>query len=333
MEPKVSIVLPVYNVEKYISKSIESILNQNFTNFELLIIDDGSPDKSIQTAKTYEDNRIKIFHKENGGLSDARNYGLKRAAGEYIYFMDSDDWIEPNLLEENIAILDTEKLDFVIFGYQQDNENLEGKVLNSLDFVPPNLKLRKGQDVLTVDQEILGLMGYAWNKIYKLDFLKKHELQFEKGTSLVEDILFNSQVYNLSNRLHFNNNAYYHYINRPVVTLIKQFHSNSFELKKNKTIALEEFLIGWSLKEEEIKRIQALSLIQGIRYCIHNLYSYKNSLSHTEKKAYLNYMLSDGLTREVINFYNPTNLKDKVYKFLLKHKLVGPLHNLSTLTK
>lgn len=331
--PEVSIILPVYNVEKYIAKSIKSVMDQSHLDLELIIIDDGSPDDSAKIAQKFKDPRIKLFFKPNGGLSDARNYGLKKATGEYIYFMDSDDWIEPNLLDENLAILKRENLDFLIFGYFQDNESQGGQVINSIKVVPPQTNLRKGRDKLSINHNIFGLMGYAWNKIYRLDFLKNNQLEFEKGTSLVEDILFNSKVYNLSDRLYFNDKAYYHYVNRPVETLIKQFHSNSFDLKKRKTIALEEFLIGWSLQKEEIKRIQAISMVQGIRYCIHNLYFYKNRLTPAEKKVYLKHMLSDDLTREVINFYNPTKLKDKLYKFLLKQELVSTLHNLSTFIK
>lgn len=94
--PKISIIVPVYNVEKYLRKCIDSILNQTFKDFELILIDDGSTDESGKICDEYnlKDNRIKVIHKENGGLSSARNAGLDIAQGEYIGFVDSDDWIE-----------------------------------------------------------------------------------------------------------------------------------------------------------------------------------------------------------------------------------------------
>src|SRR5690625_6955531 len=105
--PKVSIILPCYNVEKHLAQSIDSVLSQTHSNFELLVVIDGSPDNSKEIAEEYavKDARITVFDKPNGGLSDARNYGLKKAQGEFIYFMDSDDWIEPDLLKDNLKII------------------------------------------------------------------------------------------------------------------------------------------------------------------------------------------------------------------------------------
>lgn len=173
---KVSIILPVYNVEKYIKKSIESVLNQTYTDFELLVIIDGSPDNSKQVAEEFTDSRIKIFEKENGGLSDARNYGLERAKGQYVYFMDSDDWIEPNLLEDNLKIIEEENLDVVIFGYIQDDEDIDGNILSSQAISPGNAVFLKKNNDLILDRNRLGIMGYAWNKIYRKSFFSESSL-------------------------------------------------------------------------------------------------------------------------------------------------------------
>lgn len=316
--PKVSIILPCYNVEKYLARSIESALAQTYVDFELLVIIDGSPDNSKSIAEQYaqQDDRVKVFEKENGGLSDARNYGLERAKGEFIYFMDSDDWIEPNLLEDNIKIIEEEKLDLVIFGYIQDDEDQEGKVILSTDVLPKLTKLVKGDANNNIDSHHLGLLGYAWNKIYRKSFLDQHQLQFEKGTSLVEDILFNSQVYQSTSILRFNRKGYYHYLNRPVVTLIKTFHINSFELKKRKTMSLEAFFEKWKIKDKE--ELLAFSTIQGIRYCIHNMFSFKNQLSFSEKTTVIKSMLQDSLTKKYITYYQPIGFKNKLYKFLIQ---------------
>lgn len=230
-----SIILPCYNVESYLPRAIESVLAQTNPNFELLIVIDGSPDNSKIIAQEYalKDNRIKVFEKDNGGLSDARNYGLERAKGEFIYFMDSDDYIESNLLEDNLKIIQEENLDFVIFGYIQDDENAEGNLIASKVVVPKLTTLTKGHSI-ELDSHHIGLMGYAWNKVYRRSFLNQHNFRFEKGISLVEDILFNAPIYTISQKIVFNPKAYYHYFNRPVITLMKQFHKNSFELKKEK---------------------------------------------------------------------------------------------------
>ncbi len=321
--PKISIILPCYNVEAYLAKSIESVLVQIYNDFELLVVIDGSPDNSREIAEQFAktDSRIKVYEKENGGLSDARNYGLERANGEFIYFMDSDDWIEPKLLEDNLKIVEQENLDFVIFGYIQDNEDTIGNIQSSKDIIPKVKQYVKADKQLTIDTHHLGLMGYAWNKIYRKSFLDQHQFRFKKGISLVEDILFNAPIYQISNRIVFNQQTYYHYINRPVMTLMKQFHLNSFELIKMKINVLEGFTKEWQMSNSN--NILAVALVQGIRYCIHNLFSFKNQLNFNEKIDFIKVMVSDQLTRKKINQYNAISLADKLYKFCIKNKLVS----------
>lgn len=112
---KVSIIVPIYNVEKYIERCIKSLISQTYRDIEILLINDGSPDDSKTICERYEkiDKRIKLYNKENGGLSDTRNYGLKRAKGEYILFVDSDDYIESNTVEVLISEMKKDNLDIV----------------------------------------------------------------------------------------------------------------------------------------------------------------------------------------------------------------------------
>ena len=111
----VSIIVPVYKVESYLPQCIESIINQTYPNLEIILIDDGSPDACGKICDEYakQDKRIKVFHKQNGGLSDARNYGVARASGEYLSFVDSDDWIEPDMFEVLVKVADDNKADLV----------------------------------------------------------------------------------------------------------------------------------------------------------------------------------------------------------------------------
>ena len=104
MDKLISVIVPIYNVEKYLTKCIESIINQTYKNLEIILVDDGSPDKSPIICDEYakKDNRIKVIHKKNGGLSDARNYGMSLATGEYISFIDSDDYIDEEMYEKHM---------------------------------------------------------------------------------------------------------------------------------------------------------------------------------------------------------------------------------------
>lgn len=316
--PKISIILPCYNVEKYLAKSIQSVLDQTYTDFELLVIIDGSPDKSKSIAESFTDCRITVFEKENGGLSDARNYGLQRAKGEFVYFMDSDDWIEPNLLEDNIKIVEDENLNFVVFGYIQDNEDMQGNVKSSKHFCSNVEEYIKEKKNLKIDSHQLGIMGYAWNKIYRKSFLDQHKFTFQKGISLVEDILFNAPVYQVSDKIRFNQKAYYHYINRDVETLMKKFYSNAFELKLKKNIALEEFSTSWNVINK--RELLADSLFLGLKYCILNLV--ESDINSKLKSEYLMNMISHSRGTEMFQNYSPKALKDKVLLLLIRTRSI-----------
>lgn len=316
----VSIIMPVYNVEKYIEKSIQSVLIQTVKSFELLIINDGSKDESIKIAENFNDKRIKIFHKQNGGLSDARNYGIERARGEYIYFIDSDDWIEPNLLEVCLKKITEYNSNFLVFGYLLDKESTEGKLLSSIVKKNVEIEYKKEKRNLKVDSNTLNLLGYAWNKFYKTAFLKANKIKFEKGVSLVEDILFNTQVYTLSNRIIFIDNSLYHYIDRPSTSLIKTFHKNSFELNLKKGKAVFNFLESWNASNNEKDRVMSDLILNGVRYCINNLFSFKNSLNEKEKLKYLKMMVNNIEVQKYVSFYQPDSLSSRVIKKMIERK-------------
>lgn len=321
-EFKYSIILPCYNVEKYLAKSLDSVLNQTFSNFELLVVIDGSLDASQQIAEEYalKDRRVRVLIKENGGLSDARNYGLERAKGEFIYFMDSDDWIEPTLLEENLKIIEGENLDFVAFGYIQDNEDALGNVVKTSEILPKVSYWEKGDLDIIIDGHHLGLLGYAWNKVYRKSFLDQHNFRFQKGISLVEDILFNAPIYKQSTKIRFNQKGYYHYLNRPVSTLMKSFHPEHLTWKKKKDTALSTFMEEWKIKNRNT--ILANNYINGFRESIHSLFAYENQLSESNKRDYIDLMYNDELTLKRILHFQKNSLKDRMYYLLVKNKYV-----------
>ena len=316
---KISVILPVYNVEQYIAKSIESVLQQTYTNFELIVVVDGSEDGSEVIARELAraDSRIKVYTKPNGGLSDARNYGLSVAEGEYIYFLDSDDWIEPNLIEDNLNIILKDHLDFVIFGFYQDNVDDKEKLISQVKHIPVADNWLNGNDI-QLTAYMLNILGYAWNKIYKKQYLDKHNIFFTKGVSLVEDILFNTRVYQESNKIIFNQKAYVHYIQRPVVTLTKQFHEKSFEWVRLKNMGLSRFVSAWSFTNKN--EILAENLIGGLRFCVLNLFRFKNQFNYMEKVAYIEKMVNDPELIKYAKFYQPITAHDKIYYQLIKHR-------------
>lgn len=177
---KFSIVVPVYNVEKYISKCLDSLLNQTYDNYEIIVINDGSTDKSLQIANNYEKNnpqRIICFSQENKGLANVRNAGINRASGQYIFFVDSDDYIEDDYLQVFANYILKESADVLISGHRMVDEN--GNILSEIAATSSN------------DTEVFGRPGtfISCTRVYKLDFLKRESIKFPEG-KLYEDIAF-----------------------------------------------------------------------------------------------------------------------------------------------
>ncbi len=321
--PLVSIIMPVYNVAEFVAKAIESVLQQDYEYFELLVINDGTPDNSVDIVEEYckKDARIKLYHKENGGLSDARNFGMQYVTGSYLYFMDSDDWIEPNLLSLALNTIQKEDANIVVFGYYKDNEDHNENLVERQEVVHSNAVYTKEEAIqMQIDSKLLNLYGYAWNKLYKTDFILTHKFVFPKGVSLVEDILFNAQVLGKTDTIVILDKALYHYIHRERETLIKTYHKNSFELILKKTEAIDRFLSEWGFEEKTKQAVLAESVVLGIRYSVNNLFSFDKTLSFMERYYIVKNMLDHKVTRAYARFYETTSSMDQLYKTMISRR-------------
>ncbi len=224
--PKVSLIVPVYNVEKYLPKCISSILSQIYENFELLLIDDGSTDHSGKLCDLYaqKDGRIKVFHKINEGASKARNLGIKYATGEYIAFIDSDDWIESNYLD--ILIKESYNTDIIFFPakmlYEENSETI---------YIP---KVINEQNRENVEDSILYLYKnnqkfqyfvFTWNKLFKKEIIEKNNIKFNEIIIHKEDELFTLEYCRYVNKIKTITTPIYNYRIRQT-SLTFQKHSS-----------------------------------------------------------------------------------------------------------
>ncbi len=179
MEPLISVIVPVYKVETYLRQSIESIINQTYQNLEIILVDDGSPDTCGNICDEYatKDKRIKVFHKQNGGLSDARNYGVDRASGGYLSFVDSDDWIEPDMFEVLLKVAVDNKADIVNCGF----------FWNHFDkmIVKPEIDIKFANPIDSVKSLIKGKISTgAWGKLYRKSCISN--ISFPRGHDFEE---------------------------------------------------------------------------------------------------------------------------------------------------
>lgn len=227
---KISCIVPVYNVEKHLSKCLDSILSQTFNDFEIIIIDDGSTDNSGDILDKYYNNnqQCTIIHQINKGLSQARNEGLKYAKGEYILFLDSDDWIEKNMLEllYNKAIENND--DITICGIYIEQISL-GKTISiqpsSDSFTTSTDNI--GQTFIELQKKGIGNM--VWNKLYKRAFLEKYKILFQDYMPC-EDIIFNYICFSKANHISVIKNSLYHYRKEEQNSLVTRFVKNLQEI-------------------------------------------------------------------------------------------------------
>lgn len=235
--PLVSIIIPIYKVEHYLKQCLDSIVNQTYTNLEIILVDDGSPDNCPQICNEYasHDKRIIIIHKENGGLSDARNAGLAKSSGEYISFVDGDDWVEKNYIETMLQPMSTEDYDFIVADYLRTDEYLESKHL---------LYAGKIQGTKNILKNFCGFSypPCACCKLYKTNFIKDHKFQFYKGI-LFEDQLWSCTLATIAKKIFIQPNRIYHY----------RIHPNS--IMQSNDIAFSQRLFSWSIIFSHMKEI------------------------------------------------------------------------------
>lgn len=210
----VSIIVPVYNVEPYVARCLDSLVGQTFSSIEIICVNDGSTDNSLEVLKSYaaQDGRIKVLTKPNGGLSSARNYGLKQASGEYIMFVDSDDWIELDTVEKAVAKMII-KVDVVSWGADIVNDGLSEENQGIKD--ARNYHEIKIVGERDITNDIIGQTTYtAWNKLLKKKILDKYDLWFTEGR-LFEDNDFMIKYFVHCNHGYFMDEYLYHYVQRP----------------------------------------------------------------------------------------------------------------------
>lgn len=206
---QVSVIVPVYNVEYCLSRCIDSILSQTFTDFELLLIDDGSKDNSGNICDEYKlkDDRIRVFHKENGGVSSARNWGIANSYGEHIAFIDSDDWVGVNYLEE---LMKFKAYDIVIGGntFEGDCIGVDRFEYNRIYF---GNEIGKVLDTTLTDNKL----RVPWAKLYKKAIIEDNNLFFDIHMKIAEDTVFVQQyLFHCKSLCFINSVAYFYYVNK-----------------------------------------------------------------------------------------------------------------------
>ena len=271
MKPLLTVVIPVYNVEKYLKRCIESILIQEWKNYDILLVDDGSTDNSPQIcddyAKAYE--FISVIHKKNGGLSAARNTGISHAEGEYVYFPDSDDWIEPDTFISLAEVVESQKFDIISFNREFVKGEEDAIVSDSLV-----TQVFEGKAAFVQMLKHSYITGFANDKIYRKSLFTDNDIQFPIG-KYYEDLGTNYKLFLSAKKVYATNQKYYHYLIDNPDSITQSWNEQKFSdmFGFYKDIFYSDFVRS-QLNQEEIQILQ-LYYVNGLTHILASLYKSK----------------------------------------------------------
>lgn len=302
MSIKVSVIIPVYNAEKYITQCIESLLGQTLPECEFIFINDGSKDNSAAIIKEYKkrDNRMKLVNQSNQGVSAARNTGLRIAAGEFIGFVDADDFVEKEMFETLFIIAKKHNCDIVVSNFES--------YMNGHRFTM-NLPYKKNTNLsrLYIQEKILpnflrsDNLNAIWNKIYRNNLIKANNIKFPEGISLGEDALFNIKYFSHSSNVHFISYSGYHYKE------VEGSATRNFLEKDYFKRVIEEYNteipeINKVIEDKDfIKRLKAIKLINNVMSIVHIYLTPIKGESKRKQYILVKRMISNKYVREALH--------------------------------
>lgn len=317
--PKISIIIPVYNAEKYLKICVDSILNQTFKDFELILINDGSSDTSKEICEQYIklDKRIYMIDQANQGVSVARNSGIDFASGEYIMFCDSDDWMEKNCLQSLYdKIISNRNIDIVFSGAYKDFYYNDKKIMSKIEGISEELFM----NVMGLERYIeyiynscLVLVQSPWAKLYSSKIIKSNNLYFNKNMICYEDFDFNLRFIYYSSNILFLKDIYYHY------RIIKN-NAGLSKRKKNDLVyeismihkRINQLLIKIKAKQKSIDYIESI-FIDAYGLVLKKIIIEEKNIETKERNTILKHLFKDD---EFLKFFNAKKSVLRFYKII-----------------
>lgn len=296
---KFSIIMPVYNSENYVNKGINSIVNQSYNNWELIIIDDGSTDNTYNVCKEMTfDLRIKLFRIDNSGPSYARNYGLDKSNGDYILFLDSDDYFEINALDILKGEIEKNNSELIFFANYTDkykNNNYIIEKNNSLK----EIVYKNNNDL---KNDFINLFQYTyiypvWNKVYSRKIINKYNVRFPESIKFAEDLVFNMKIYPHIEKAQIIKEALYHYVSRENESITTSFNINRFE---QLNIMYNYCITGIKKWCPETINLFSNNYILEVSVCMNSLFNKDSTLKNKERRTFIKHIVNDKRVRAVI---------------------------------
>lgn len=286
MRELISIIIPVYNAEKYIGRCIESVLQQTYDELEILLIDDGSKDQSAKICDDYgkKDKRIKVVHKPNGGVSSARNEGIKVAKGTYVSFVDSDDWLEPNAIELLYYNLRSTNADIVSAAYTIVAKHESSPKSNCVRVYENN------EIVLNVIDIIKSAHGSVWGKLFKRDTIMALELFFRTDIPMGEDSLFVVSYLQGCKKISFIKDSVYNYNRIVTYSATKKYYEKYGEYNKSIFEQLCKIIKEATIDKSDMEK--CIAMVANRMCCLSVYYYMENCFVNKQLEIMLNNIVS-----------------------------------------
>lgn len=292
----ISVIVPVYNAERYLARCIDSILTQTYNNFELILVDDGSTDCSGKICDKYAkaDARIKVVHKENGGVSTARNAGIDIAKGEYITFIDSDDFVEREFFASAYKSVLSHNADEFISGIVMETIGDNDLVVRSDHYTAIKSRVYDARlllEMLNIDYPLICICGPCC-KLYRTDIIKNNSIRFDVLMSLGEDTLFNLQVLKHTDNIYFSKEIFYHYYRGNENSLFSIFRKDTYEIHTCVYDEMRQVMISKNCDHQAMIAFEEMYfdlLISGI----HKYYLNWEMTTYDERKEQIRKVISN----------------------------------------
>ena len=305
--PAISVIIPVYNVESWLRRAVGSLQNQTCTSYEILLVDDGSTDGSGALCDKLADDdvRIRVIHQENQGAAAARNAAIEIARGDYLYFMDGDDWCDRTMLKDMYRVASEHNLDLLITGFTIDTYyDDEGKYYRELRNAPDRIFESQEEFRSNACQLFDAQLLYApWNKLYRRSYIKEKGIRFP-GT-FWDDLPFNLDVMREVERVGCIDGHYYHFLRARAESENTKYRPDMYDKREEEHRWMNELYAYWNLDSPEIEEFLARRYAERLVGCIENVTNRNCTLSKEEKRAAIKQMISTPHAREALKKARP----------------------------
>lgn len=318
----VSIIVPVYNTGGSIRKCIESLIHQSYENIEILLIDDGSDFETAAICDSLgqEYGKLTVYHCKNQGVSAARNYGIERARGKYIFFADADDYVEPKMLEVMVGIAERSNVQLVIAGYYFDTPYLKrnNQIYECIEQKVATIKIEskeqlKNELVYLWDSS---LMYNVWNKLFDLEIVRDHNISFPVGKGFNEDRDFIREYLKHIETAFVTEECFYHYIRENDLGATGIYRSDMLAIRKEEFHCLKEFFDDFGIYSVKAREYVSREHFDRIVGTVENIFH--SNMSNREIKCKIQKIMDDDDTKYAMMYAKPKSKKMKVMYLMFR---------------